>query len=65
MGVSGGIQQVDVGARLKLREAAIEEAAGIRRLLSWEGRPHTKKAAPRRDPASLARSPMPEIASAE
>ena len=43
-GVSGGIQQVDVGARLKLREAAIEEAAGIRRLLSSEGRPHTKKA---------------------
>ena len=55
MGVSGGIQQVDVGARLKLREAAIQEAAGIRRLLSSEGRPHTKKAVPGRDPAGHAR----------
>ena len=65
MGVSGGIQQVDVGARLKLREAAIEEAAGISRLLSSEGRPHTKKAVPGRDPAGHARVLIREVAGTE
>jgi hypothetical protein len=65
MGVSGGIQQVDVGARLNLREAAIREAAGIRRLLSSEGRPHTKKAVPGRDPAGHARLLIREVASSE
>jgi hypothetical protein len=64
MGVSGGNRQVDAGARLDLREAAIREAAVIRRLLSLEGRPHTK-AVPRRDPAGLARGLSREVARAE